>query len=543
MEGTNLLVLFVVGFVLGCTIVMLLWMASPGCILSQDSGGEGALAGTPANLTYPGGSSSSMVIRDSSGARTLATTGDRGTPSTFTDENGRTRDVVCYTSYYCIDQTPCEEEECVQLSQRCGEWPAGTGTFTAATNMGGTTDYGDCCDPYRCVDGYCSQESCVQERGKCTYDNDCCEGQCTNGVCTQEECQQQNDMCGLIYPTQTATTAYNPNPVDYGECCPPYECVGNRCGGEEQCVETGETCGTTYPVGATANYPIDNGECCPPDECINNVCTSEEPCVETGALCGYGPPVYSTAAPANRTWHGDCCSGDTCVDGYCQPQCADMGNKCTSTLACCEGYCVSGVCKSCTPGGYDCKKDEDCCQGYSCVDGECGTESACMQQYSECSKDSDCCNGLVCFDGTCQEEGVCGEEGQTCGLQVECCGDLECSDNDICIECAAVGETCGGQYTTGAPSIPCCSTGYCYSGVCQQRADELCTDTENGPDYYNEGSATGEYQGDYGTYTDYCGGTGASVLYEYYCEVPGDYSAIELAIITCPNGCSGGQCK
>ena len=591
MEGTNLFVLFIVGFVLGCVLVMLLWMASPACLsIPGISGAAGVAAGTSANLTPASGTYTNMVIRDQ-GGRTIATTGDKGTLSTFTDENGKKRNVMCYMSYYCVDQTPCENNQCIQKGQRCSlstmqQASAATANYNPATGAyTGTsaTAASQCCSPYECINGYCGEtQTCVKSGEKCSTDNDCCQGQCTNGVCGQNTCQQENDRCGNVYPQQTTTTMMvNQQPTYYGECCSPYECVNNTCtpqqacvqtgkicgrvqdssivtavvykdygeccspdecvnnvcGGTQQCVQTGQTCGTTYPAGATANYPIQHGDCCAPDQCVNNVCTPQETCQKTNAICGYGPPVYTTVV-ANRTWHGDCCSGDTCVDGYCQPQCGELNGKCSSTLACCEGYCVASVCQSCEPVGYACKADSECCQGYTCQNGKC---SSCMKQNSECSKDADCCNGLVCFDGTCKLQGACGEAGQTCGLGVKCCEGMECSDNDVCVECAPVGDSCGGQYT-GAGGSSCCSTGYCYSGTCKQKTKYLCEDTETGPDYYSPGSATGVFKGVYGTYTDYCL-TSASGVVDYYCEVNGENSEIQTAQVTCPNGCSGGACK
>ncbi|MEM4272156.1 MAG: hypothetical protein QXH30_01070 [Candidatus Bilamarchaeaceae archaeon] len=467
-----------------------------------------------------------MVIKDEAG-RMLATTGQRGTPSLFTDERGNTRSLICYMSYYCVDETPCEEtcggEECVDYGQMCGYWPGQAGTAAATNVQSGGKDYGECCPPYECINGYCGK---------------------------REECRKENEMCGLVYPSQAYTTAYvNQQPTDYGECCPPYECVNNRCTPaeecvktgnlcgrvqdpsitthlaykdygdccepdqcinnrcappEEQCVETGGGCGTyTYYTG---NQKIENylGMCCPPAECVNNVCTEEEPCVPTGRMCGYGPATSATyASVQNRTWYGDCCEGNICTNGYCVAQCGNAGEKCDDSNPCCSGleceggvctrpcvglgetcavgrieccspyFCVSGKCATCQPGGYACKSDAECCENYFCGDnGRCERYSACMKENAECSKDSDCCDGLVCFDGICKEEGTC-------------------------------------------------------------------TDTDQGKNQYSQGTATGSYQGDYGSYTDYCFATGASMLYEYYCD--GDEVAV--VAMTCPQGCTNGKCN
>lgn len=628
MEGAGAIVLFILGVVLGCVIVMLLWMAHPGCIaLPTWAGGTGTAAAAASNLTYPGGAYTNMVITDKAG-RTIATTGDKGTPSTFTDANGNTKNVLCYMSYYCVDQTPCENNQCIAYGQRCS---SGSTIQQASNNMANynpaTTAYtgstasstGECCSPYECINGYCGeQKTCVKTGGTCTSDSDCCEGQCTNGICGAQQCQQENYRCGYVYPTQTYTmVAPNRNATYYGECCDPFQCVNNTCVPQNQCVETGKTCGRVQnPSIVTAVVYTNYGECCSTDECVNNVCTPPQECQsggqaceyattgpmytngtlidrtwhgeccngytcangycttqcaktgakcdanvpccdgsactngycaalqtcqKTNAICGYGPPtapIYTNNLPVNRTYYGDCCSGDTCVDGYCQPPCGETGGKCSSTLACCAGYCVSGVCATCEPSGYACKADSECCGGYTCQDKKCA--KACTENGNKCNRDSECCTGSLCSNGVCRTN-TCGEQGQSCGLGVECCSGMECSDNGICVACASVGDTCGGQYTTvGAAGSSCCSTGYCYSGTCKQKTDYMCTDTENGPDYYTEGSATGVYKSSYGTYTDYCSG---DTLYEYYCEVPDEYSTIKLATITCPNGCTAGECN
>jgi len=132
---------------------------------------------------------------------------------------------------------------------------------------------------------------------------------------------------------------------------------------------------------------------------------------------------------------------------------------------------------------------------------------------------------------------VCGHETQTCGLAVECCEGFFCSDKDVCVKCVSVGEACGAT----AGGVRCCPGGYCYMGTCKEQTMHFCSDSENGPNYYSAGSASGEYEGEYGAYGDSC--LDSETALDYYCQVNNEYSPVLAASVTCPKGCSGGACK
>ena len=131
----------------------------------------------------------------------------------------------------------------------------------------------------------------------------------------------------------------------------------------------------------------------------------------------------------------------------------------------------------------------------------------------------------------------CGLESQTCGLAVECCKGLYCSERDVCERCSAAGEPCGAS--SGGRS--CCPGSYCYLGTCEAQTLHFCFDSENGPDYYSSGSASGDYGGEYGTYSDYCSGEQTAV--DYYCQVNNEYSPVLSTEIDCPAGCTEGACN
>ncbi len=131
----------------------------------------------------------------------------------------------------------------------------------------------------------------------------------------------------------------------------------------------------------------------------------------------------------------------------------------------------------------------------------------------------------------------CGQEFDTCGLAVECCDGLYCTEDDVCVKCVGVGESC----SSGAGGVSCCPGNYCYMGSCEEQTLHFCSDSENGPDYHSAGSASGEHEGIYEAYSDYC--LDSKTVVDYYCQVNNEYSPVLAASVSCPNGCSEGACK
>jgi hypothetical protein len=527
LDNTKPVILFLLGVLLGAVAVMLLWLGSSGGGMAV---GLGSLGESEIIKESTNDSSGILLSHGPSGA-TILTTGERGTRSIFIDASGTQRELICYTSVYCIDETPCEEEceeeECVEPGEMCGYWPAeSTGSVVANFPQSGGNYYGECCPPDECINGYCTppEEECVQLGDSCETDNDCCEGTCTNGVCSEEEeCLETGEMCGLAQDPNVATHV---SMIDYGECCEPDVCVNNFCSPPEECVQLGEVCRTDNdccegtcingicsegdecndygemcglaqdPNVVTHVSMIDYGDCCDQYVCLNNICggTTMDECFQPGEACKLDE---------------ECCEGYSCIDYVCGTPCVDMGERCVAgQIGCCEGFCVSGECAECKPGGYTCDSSSDCCEGYECSNGRCSKASTCAEADEDCDSTEDCCEGMMC------------------------------SDNGVCVECAPAGDYCEGYSGAG---LSCCEDSYCIYGMCKEKVDYLCEDTEGYPDYYSLGSATGEYEGVYGTYVDYCQDSRTAV--DYYCQMNDEYSPVLMGTITCPNGCSGGACK
>jgi hypothetical protein len=129
----------------------------------------------------------------------------------------------------------------------------------------------------------------------------------------------------------------------------------------------------------------------------------------------------------------------------------------------------------------------------------------------------------------------CKREG-SCEKTSDCCDGYYCSENKVCTKSTTTCQT-SGSCAVGA-SV-CCDGYYCNDNlVCTPEQAGACSDSD-GMGYYSAGYATGEYEGVYGTYYDYCLDTNHVV--EYYCAQTA--AMVASTTYTCPNGCSGNACK
>ena len=187
--------------------------------------------------------------------------------------------------------------------------------------------------------------------------------------------------------------------------------------------------------------------------------------------------------------YGECCPPYECVDNRCGREaepCTELGGTCKTDEECCESlYCDEYVCSECKSSGSCTPGADTCCEGYRCWNFKCTPEDTCEEAGDKCDTDADCCDELLCRDGVCRESGSCAEVSEMCG-----------------------------DYANG---LECCEGGFCYMGMCEAATAYLCSDEEQGPDYYSSGSATGVFDGTYGTYIDYC--INDNTVGDYYCQV------------------------
>ncbi len=125
-----------------------------------------------------------------------------------------------------------------------------------------------------------------------------------------------------------------------------------------------------------------------------------------------------------------------------------------------------------------------------------------------------CCPGLACVNGYCMPPGP--------------------NPTPSCLNISASCAT-----SPGAPS--CCAGLACTNGLCQPSTTTgTCSDSDGGKNTEVLGNATGRYNGQVGTYYDFCD-TGLNEEYEYYCTGNGD--EVKQERIRCANGCLINTCR
>lgn len=173
----------------------------------------------------------------------------------------------------------------------------------------------------------------------------------------------------------------------------------------------------------------------------------------------------------------DCPEGYTCVDGYCFFDYCD----CESDSDCPEDYTCSGCFCLYDYDFEECANDADCPEGYECVGG------FCYPDYG-CQNDAECPEGETCFGGfcttTCKADGDC-NDGEFCldGYCFPGCRkDTECPDGEICYNNYCIP---GCREDGYCPDGEVCYNNFCIPG-CNEDSDclvgEVCLDgfcTEN----------------------------------------------------------------
>lgn len=123
---------------------------------------------------------------------------------------------------------------------------------------------------------------------------------------------------------------------------------------------------------------------------------------------------------------GDCNNLGAYCNSVCTSTCGNntggsfTSGSCGDQGSCDEGSLVANItcqCYTCSPDGYQCQSDGDCCLGDCGLSGICGV--SCNPDNFGCGSNSDCCN----FD--CGPSGVCGDycypSDWGCGSDSDCC--------------------------------------------------------------------------------------------------------------------------
>lgn len=379
---------------------------------------------------------------------------------------------------------------------------------------------------------------CFEDGTRASYGYYCRHG-CTDGACN--ECSVDSD-CATAAREDSQDTRY---------VCSRGKCISLT---------------PVTPVCSKAGEPGPNPSLGPNDPNIGITCCAGLDMISPGSVAADGSCIILVGA-------GTICSD--CGNGICEA----WENKCNCNEDCtdvpiCVDKCGDGICAEnvCTGTGCPCAESpttcpEDCAQ-VTCTDTDGGrdyyvkgmiTDSDGISQVDYCISLSTGNPIVNLMEFYCSEEGIraVSEEylcphGCTDGACNECSVDSDCAT-------ASSGDSQGTRYICSRgkciPYIPACvdkcGDGNCDDIVCTGTgcacaenptncpadcAEETCTDTDGGINYYVKGVATSSNLKS----EDYCAiPISPNLLYEYYC-LGHELKAIEY---TCEYGCTDGACR
>jgi hypothetical protein len=425
----------------------------------------------------------------------------------------------------CTCGTPNNGGRCAALGESCADGKlccqgvcnfnkTCDNTFVACTAPGqACTNNNDCCT-YRCDNGVCSSEKCVDNEGACSANSNCCTGNCSAGTCApipgaSSLCSVRGQKCSL--GSECCSTN-----CDDGYCAPQSTCKAT----EDVCYDDLDCCSKLCSRNdGSAGYCI-----LPPGGCVQDgmpcegasncctricadpgsgvtVCLSATGCVMTGAAC-----LDEQA----------CCGGGTNPNGsvMCERQSsADAFGRCDNGQACNP---VGNICGAPFPlpdgGTFKVNASQDCCDGKkevckrdssgiprcfggftsACPTGYTGVAPCCIAHGDVCQFKDQCCDGAPCVPdetGTLRcSQGSCTPLGATCTFGQAVCCSGQCIGDEFGFVCripidAGVGSPdanlCKANGSTCTSSGQCCSF-TCTNGKCQtpiqcQASLEVCT--------------------------------------------------------------------
>jgi hypothetical protein len=120
--------------------------------------------------------------------------------------------------------------------------------------------------------------------------------------------------------------------------------------------------------------------------------------------------------------------------------------------------CIDGAC-TCQAEGSVCYSDQDCCEGFGCIGGNCVDVTGCGQPGQGCTSIGDCCGDQYCAaQAFGAMERFCGSgTGERCDADTDCVGLQRCVDGAC--ECKRLGDECASLYD-------CCGALICVDGSC-----------------------------------------------------------------------------
>lgn len=183
-----------------------------------------------------------------------------------------------------------------------------------------------------CVAGSC--QTCLIDYASCSSGGQCCSGYCAIYGASGNQCQP----CSATICSGFSCTDLWADDFNCGSC-------GNQC-----------------PSGTYCWAGQCQSDCFPP---YVGGCTSNAQCCDTTAYCHPSSVCVG-------------CAGTICGEGLCVDLATDPIHCGACNHLCGVGeYCYLANCVTCTPPGFDCTSDADCCTGTCQSFGASG--SACVE--------------------------------------------------------------------------------------------------------------------------------------------------------------------
>lgn len=353
-----------------------------------------------------------------------------------------------------------------------------------------------CTDKTECVDGsFCQNGSCVGQKpngSSCTSDGECKSTHCADlhfgalqsdpdigdgtggapddvdhpGVCCDTACD------GTCFACKATTKGYGSD----GVC----EAVKNNLDMKDQCNSTeGDKCGLDGQCNGTGQCRFTpEGTACGATTCIGNAvqgqrCNGKGNCVDKDGTTDCAPYLCRDVSGAFQctnpcTEDNDCQDGYYCVDSACKKKLAN-GKACDSSGICNSGFCVDGLCCDVSCNGQceacDSPGNEGVCTAVQGVPH--GTRVKCDHAGEECGGACDGVNAAACKyspNGTSCGTTTCDND---LAKSSACNGQGECKPNKA-QECSPY--TCGTDDTclSRCEQDADCSQGYACDETTQR---------------------------------------------------------------------------
>lgn len=335
--------------------------------------------------------------------------------------HGYCENIACHSNSDCSEKSVCTNSLCKKV---------------------------ECVKNNDCSDGFCHDNKCVE----CLKDS-----QCSNAYCIHNQCLQcaEDAHCKFGTCLNNRCTGCNDDDECENHHCVDHKCVqcinDDECFGNEhcfnfQCAEcaSDHSCHGFWADGNRSgimNKCFDGKcvECRSDDDCKTGLCDDEGKCTKcrndddcSEGFCSQNGECWECLT------HSDCHDEyERCIHGLCHQEQCTKNSHCPSHQLCTKDYI-------CRPEEFiedynsnnvinfpNCQIDEDCASLKGTVCGNIAVSTSCTldgcsktyQCRYPCSRDNDCSDGFYCLDGLCE----IGNKRSYCSSSRDCKNNMFCS--------------------------------------------------------------------------------------------------------------------